>query len=390
MPCGLQTLTALHLPPELYRYATNKIRSDLPATTEPSRLGAVGVDAVADAIRALGDVRGSGGDGARTPREPKSIADTYKETFRTLLRFCNVAEGTGVAPLWPHLANATKGEQHVVITQELQRACMSRGLSTELFVPVITTTLKQMVIGFQFCGHGADDLSSGCQPFMVAYAGSSNHYVALASATVGNQLSQGKQNASLADYRTIRDSERIKSPRDIFEVAITLTRFAILCQCLFQGVGPPQHPFVESMWALSVAFQNSTPFIAERYNQLSRTPGLGATYPARILRAIQLSVFEYFQQVAISVGAGVGDIDLPNFAPLCQDLKRGTFHLSTNWIEIPEAYLDPVAVPGEANSRSPSVRTNLKSILRTAAMPLTIAFDPYGPTVPWTGKIRTY
>ena len=35
-------------------------------------------------------------------------------------------------------------------------------------------------------------------------------------------------------------------------------------------------------------------------------------------------------------------------------------------------------------------KKNLKSILRTAAMPLTMAFDPYGPTVPWTGKIRTY
>ena len=385
VPCVLQALTALHLPPDVYRYVTNKIRSDLPATIEPSRLGAVGADAVADAIRALGDARGAGGggagDGARTPREPKSIADTYKETFQTLLRFCNVAEVTGVAPLWPRLANATKGEQHVVITQELQRVCMSRGLSTEVFVPVITTTLKQMVIGFQFCGHGADDLSSGCQPFMVAYAGSNNHYAALASATVGNQLSQGEQNASLADYRTIRDSERIKFPRDIFEVAITLTRFAVLCQCLFQGVGPP-HPFVESMWALSVAFQNSTPFIAERYNQLSRTPGLGTTYPARILRAIQLSVFEYLQQVAISVGAGVGGIDLPSFATLVQDLKRGTFHLSTNWIGIPEAYLDPVAVPGGANSRIPSVAgTSASSITsgRTSVSALTTETGTVAP-----------
>lgn len=78
---------------------------------------------------------------------------------------------------------------------------MARGLSTELYVPVITMALKQMVVGLQFTGHGSDDLSTGsCQPFMVSYSGSASHYQALAAASIGNQLAQGKQNDSLTDY----------------------------------------------------------------------------------------------------------------------------------------------------------------------------------------------
>ena len=61
------------------------------------------------------------------------------------------------------------------------------------------------------------------------YAGSTHHdYVALAAANlVQNQLSQGEQNASLVDYCSIREKERIKMPRDISEVCITLTRHAV-------------------------------------------------------------------------------------------------------------------------------------------------------------------
>ena len=147
--------------------------------------------------------------------------EAYKETYKTLLRFCNVARVDEVAPVWPRIANCHKSEQHIVLTQELQKVCMSRGLSTELYVPVITTALKQMVVSFQFTGHGSDDLSTGCQPFLVSYAGSKNHYQALAAASVGNQLSQGDQNASLSDHRTIRETEKIKFPKDVGEVKIT-------------------------------------------------------------------------------------------------------------------------------------------------------------------------
>lgn len=97
--------------------------------------------------------------------------------------------------------------------QEFQKVCMARGLSTELYSPaVVTTTLKQMLVGFLFVGHGVDDLMSGCQPFLILYAGSAHHYFAVAAADVGHQLSQGKQNASLSDYRTIREKEKLKFP----------------------------------------------------------------------------------------------------------------------------------------------------------------------------------
>ncbi|KAI2494662.1 adenylate kinase [Fragilaria crotonensis] len=252
---------------------------------------------------------------------------------------------------------------------------MARGLATELHTPVITTTLKQMVMGFQFAGFGIDDLTSGCQPFLVAYAGSANHYLAVAAADVGNQLSQGEQNASLSDYRSIREKEKVKFPRDISEVCITMNRYAILCQCLFQGAGPP-HPFVEMLWATAAGFQNSAPFMAERFYTVARHPGLALTYHARILRAIQVSVHEYMQQVASNVVDGIAGIDLPNFNVLIQELKRGTFHNSTNWVDIPDQYLDAHpsqsgGAPTNAGSSGGASTTATQASTRTGVSTLT-------------------
>lgn len=102
--------------------------------------------------------------------------------------------------MWKRLANSAKNEQHTILVQEFQRVCMTRGLLTELYIPIVTATLKQMIVGFQFAGHGVDDLSAGCQPFLVLYAGSSNHLQGLEAASIGNQLAQGEHRASLLDY----------------------------------------------------------------------------------------------------------------------------------------------------------------------------------------------
>ena len=78
---------------------------------------------------------------------------------------------------------------------------MARGLLTELYVPIVTATLKQMIVGFQFAGHDMDDLSTaGGQPFLVLYAGSRNHLQALEAASIGNQLTHGEHSATLLDY----------------------------------------------------------------------------------------------------------------------------------------------------------------------------------------------
>jgi hypothetical protein len=148
-----------------------------------------------------------------------------------------------VAPVWKRLANCHKSEQHTLLTQELQKVCVTRGLSTQLYVPVVTTALKQMVVGFQFPGHSADDLSTGCQPFLVAYAGKAHHLQVTSASAVAAQSAQGDQNASLADIRTIREGEKLKFPLNATEVCVTLFRYAILCQTLFQGSGA-KHPFV--------------------------------------------------------------------------------------------------------------------------------------------------
>ncbi len=346
MPSVLQTFVPLYLPPEVYEYVTSKVQSDLPALVNRGEARGT-TEALVGAIRALTTPQGGnadiggGGTGEQPVKEPKSVAEAYRETYRTLLRFSNVGDVAELPPVWQRLANCLKSEQHTVLTQELQKVCMSRGLSTEYYVPVVTTSLKQMVLGFQFVGFGPDDLTSGCQPFLVSYAGHANHYQMLAAADVGNQLAQGEQSASLMDYRSIREKEKVKFPTDVSEACITLCRFAVLCQVLFQGTGPA-HPLVDAMWATALGLQNLAPAVTDRYQALIGTPGVVQTYFARVARAVQLGVYEYLQSVAMNVAENVGGVEKPNFQLMLQDLKRGTFHLSTNWIPIPSEYMDVI------------------------------------------------
>lgn len=366
LPSVLHTFTPLHLPPEVYRYVTAKVKSDLPVLVEPDRLGGgPGAETLAGALRLLDASRTTRGgrEGEDAIRAPKTIADAYKETFPTLLKYCKAETIKGVAPLWHRLANCHKGEQHIVLTQELQKVCMARGLSTELYVPVITSTLKQMVVSLQFTGYGADDLTSGCQPFLVAYAGTDHHYLASSAASVGNQLAQGEHNASLADYRTNRDTEKVQFPRDVTDVCITMTRYAVLCQCLFQGTGAP-HSFTVAMWNVAASLQNIAPFVTERFHQLVRHLGIAATYHARIVRAIQLNVHDYLSLVGTSMGSGVAGITVPIFDSMLTELKRGTFHQSTNWVSIPDVYLDATPV---THQPAGSVTSTPSGILTTAS-----------------------
>lgn len=120
---------------------------------------------------------------------------------------------------------------------------------------------------------------------------------------------------------------------------ITLTRFAVLSQCLFQGIGVP-HPFVEAMWTMVAGFQN--PFITERFHALSRHPNVTSLFHARIIRAIKVNVHDYMQMVTGNVADGVAGVEVPSVATMLQELCRGTFHQSTNWVDIPEAYLEPL------------------------------------------------
>lgn len=378
VPSVLHVFTPVHLPPEVYQYVTSKVQSDLPALRAADGVGGGATAQLVGALQALAAARRDAAEeadeaGARGAGGLKTIAQAYKETYTSLLRFGNVGNVEEVAPLWTRLANCGKGEQHTVLTQEFQKVCMARGLSTELYVPIITTSLKQMVVGFQFEGQGADDLTTGCQPFIVAYAGRTSHYQAMAAAAVANQLSYGEQNANLSDIRTIREQERVKFPRDLSEVCITLFRFAVLCQGLFQGVGAP-HPFVEAMWIAAAGLQNIAPFVTERIAELAPTPQTSHMYCARIVRAIQLEVQEYMQRVATNVADNVVGIEVPTFSNMYQDLRRGTFHLSTNWVNVPEEYLGAFPhssgsegssgrqVPGAASISTASTRSTVSTL----------------------------
>lgn len=263
--------------------------------------------------------------------------------------------------MWQRLANCHKSEQHTVLVQEFHKVCQSQGLSTELYTPIVTAALRQMVIGFLFVGHGANDFGSGCQPFLVAYAGSVHHYQSLAAADVGNQLSQGHHSASLTDYQSIRANEKVKFPRSESETVITLGRFAVLCQVLFQGSGPP-HPLVKAMWAVARGFQNVGPFATEQHVQMQRhTPGAASTYFARVVRAVQINVHEYFQQVAINPEENVVGVTVPDFTAMLHELKFGSFYLSSHWFPLPVEYLETTSSATTISTAGSTVRNTPSS-----------------------------
>lgn len=340
VPGVLLQLNPVHLPPEVYQYVTSKVQGDLPGIVATAGGGVSSASAatLVGALRAL--TRREGEDGMLLPRESKSITDVYKETHRVLLRFCNVSSADDVAPVWQRLANCHKSEQHTLLTQELQKVCVARGLSTQLYVPVVTTALKQMVVGFQFAGYSVDDLSTGCQPFMVAYAGKAHHHQVTSASAVAAQLAQGDQSASLADIRTIREGEKLKFPLNATEVCITLYRYAVLCQMLFQGAGE-RHPFVESLWKVASGLKDVEPFVTDKYNELASVHRITSIYYARIVRAVQVLSQEYLMRVATNGEDNIEGVAVPSFDNMLLDLTRGTFQNSTNWIDLPMEYMEP-------------------------------------------------
>jgi hypothetical protein len=109
-------------------------------------------------------------------------------------------------------------------------------------------------------------------------------------------------------------------------VCITLQRFAVLAQCMFQGAGGP-HLLVDSLWSLASSFQNQVFFITEQSrSNFHVNTGLASTYHARILRHVQLRAYNYLQSLAISVGDTCEGVEVPRFQALLRNLKDGTLH----------------------------------------------------------------
>lgn len=182
-PIVVQSVPPVHLPAAVHDYVCGKIASDFPATL---RGGPAGVDpAIVAVVRAL-SARSTLTGG---PREPKTaVKEAYRETYPVLLRYSRVDQAEDVAPLRDRLANAHKSEHQTILQQEFARVCNTKGLATELYCPVVTTSLKQLVVGFGFAGVGPDDLATGLNPFQVTYAGAQDYYTAQAAASVAQQL----------------------------------------------------------------------------------------------------------------------------------------------------------------------------------------------------------
>jgi hypothetical protein len=147
-----------------------------------------------------------------------------------LQRFRHVESIEGLAPIWGCLARGVKGEVLSILQQEMNRVCTGCGLAPDIYCPAVTSKIKQLVTGLGFVGHGQDDITGGCQPFLVVYTGPEDHYRAMEQATVAEQLDQGTTTASLENIREIREKERLKMPQDLNQVSCTLRRYECDCQ----------------------------------------------------------------------------------------------------------------------------------------------------------------
>jgi hypothetical protein len=377
----LYTLRPIFAPERVSRFVASKIMGDLPALRNPAVYGPPAPVApqlaaadLAGLVHNLAQAQRNAGTERRAQeREPKTIQEAYREIYPLLLRHCRVEDPLDAPIVWNRLANAQKGEYYTILNQECLAVCRARGWAPELYTPVITTTLRQTILAHQFAGASTDDLATGCNPFLVVYSGATDNAHAQEAATLGQQLELGSHNVTLADVQTIKAKERVRFPTDIYQVGITLIRYAVLMQTLLQGVGPP-HPYVQAVWDLATKFHQRQPFIVERYLEATRL-GPYSTYPARILRYVQVQGEEYFQAIAAAT-AGFQAVDaVPNFTPLLLHLQHGTFQHSSEWYPIPAAYLDQVAHTsaggGTVTNTPPTVSSGLGGASRSTISSVT-------------------
>ena len=95
----------------------------------------------------------------------------------------------------------------------------------------------------------------------------------------------------------------------------------------------------------------------DRHQGLGLGSALYQTYPACILRTVQIQGYEYLQRIGASYEDGFRTVDdVPEFAQLLQDLQRGTYHTSSGWVPLPPMHLvTPVQFPRAAGNTATSV-----------------------------------
>ena len=134
-------------------------------------------------------------------------------------------------------------------------------------------------------------------------------------------------------------------------------------------MGPPK-PLVEALWQLTAAIQNATPFITERSQQVTHTPAIVALYFPSIVCAVQVRVHECLHSVSINLVEGHAGVEPLEFRSLITELKRGTFPQSSNWVPLPEEYLEPVLGGSRTPSTAPTGASSVSSA-RTGVSSLT-------------------
>ena len=94
------------------------------------------------------------------------------------------------------------------------------------------------------------------------------------------------------------------------------------------------------MWKLANTFNERLPLYLGRHQALRGTPWY-AVFPAHVVRHVQINVYEYMQNLQVRDEAEM--VELPSFQGLHQSLRRGSFHMSSEWLPLPASVtVDPM------------------------------------------------
>lgn len=104
------------------------------------------------------------------------------------------------------------------------------------------------------------------------------------------------------------------------EDGITIGRYTVLCQALFQGSGR-DNPLVSLMWRLFAEMQNSAPSIADKFQQVAHQPTIADVFHA--LRAMQVQVHDSLHAVSVNVADDHTGIDKPEFRAMVAEAGGG-------------------------------------------------------------------
>ncbi|MGH7974598.1 MAG: hypothetical protein ACREBR_03665 [bacterium] len=217
-------------------------------------------------------------EGAKLPSK------RWKRTLHILLRVCQLDSEENLPPVRHDLADSTTKEDRRVIQSHLDTRAREPTAATAI-EPIATPAIAKRLVSFMFSARDRDDLEDGIQPFVTSYRTpqqvAEEHQLAQDYDTV----MEGSTSMTMADVNIVRTKSQVPLPSNLFKATTSANIYATVIEvCL--GLN---HPLCQVYRA----------FLRE-WNKEAPTLEVNCTfdplYPAKLLRAVQLQLVEWFDQ----------------------------------------------------------------------------------------------